>query len=451
MKVLHISDLHIGKRVNGMSMLDDQRYILRKILDIAEKRQVSVLLIAGDVYDKASPSAEAVTVFDAFLTDAVAAGLRVLAIPGNHDSAERIAYAQGLLEKQGVCLPPVYAGEVERVELEDEHGPVEFWLLPFLKPGDVRRFFPDEEIGDDYSAALRAVLGACDIDQGKRNVVLSHQLVTAYGTAPDRADDEIKLGGMDNVDVSVYDAFDYVALGHVHRPQRVGRDTVRYSGSPLKYSFSEARYDKSAALIELGEKKTGDDVGECVSFELIPLVPLHDVREVRGTLADVLAMGAAASGSLADAGASADGADDEAGALGGEGEAAPADGVHGAAAKAGEANSSAAAVRDASQDYLHITLSDEHPQLDAMAKIHEVFPNAMMLDYDNVTVLIDRPQTQLTADPDSMDTLDLFSAFYESQVGNPLDDEQRDFARKLIAKVEDSAVKGPDGQEEGAQ
>lgn len=401
MKVLHISDLHIGKRVNGMSMLDDQRYILRQILDIAEKRQVSVLLIAGDVYDKASPSAEAVTVFDVFLTDAVAAGLRVLAIPGNHDSAERIAYAQGLLEKQGVCLPPVYAGEVERVELEDEHGPVEFWLLPFLKPGDVRRFFPDEEIGADYSAALRAVLGACAIDQGKRNVVLSHQLVTAYGTAPDRADDEIKLGGMDNVDVSVYDAFDYVALGHVHRPQRVGHDTVRYSGSPLKYSFSEARYDKSAALIELGEKKPGDDVGECVSFELIPLVPLHDVREVHGTLADVLAMGTA---------------------------------------------------HDASQDYLHITLSDEHPQLDAMAKIHEVFPNAMMLDYDNVTVLIDRPQTQqLTADPDSMDTLDLFSAFYESQVGNPLDDEQRDFAHKLIAKVEDSAAKGPDGQEEGAQ
>lgn len=396
MKVLHISDLHIGKRVNGMSMLDDQRYILRQILDIAKKRQVSVLLIVGDVYDKASPSAEAVTVFDAFLTDAVAAGLHVLAIPGNHDSAERIAYAQGLLEKQGVYLPPVYAGEVERVELEDEHGPVEFWLLPFLKPGDVRRFFPDEEIGDDYSAALRAVLGACAIDQGKRNVVLSHQLVTAYGTAPDRADDEIKLGGMDNVDVSVYDAFDYVALGHVHRPQRVGRDTVRYSGSPLKYSFSEARYGKSVALVELGEKRPGDDVGECVSFELIPLVPLHDVREIRGTLADVLAMGA-------------------------------------------------------ESDYLHITLFDEHPQLDAMAKIHEVFPNAMMLDYDNVTVLIDRPQTQLTADPDSMDTLDLFSAFYESQVGNSLDDEQRDFARKLIAKVEDSAAKGPDGQEEGAQ
>ena len=450
MKVLHVSDLHIGKRVNGMSMLDDQRYILRQILDIAEEHQVSVLLIAGDIYDKASPSAEAVTVFDAFLTDAVAAGLRVLAIPGNHDSAERIAYAQGLLEKQGVCLPPVYAGEVERVELEDEHGSVEFWLLPFLKPGDVRRFFPDEEIGDDYSAALRAVLSACDIDQGKRNVVLSHQLVTAYGTALDRVDDEIKLGGMDNVDVSVYDAFDYVALGHVHRPQRVGRDTVRYSGSPLKYSFSEARYGKSVALVELGEKKPGDDVGECVSFKLIPLVPLHDVREVRGTLADVLAMGAAASGSLTDAGVSAGSVGDGEVADGADDETALADSAGDSAAQDGDA-SAPVAVRDASQDYLHITLSDEHPQLDAMAKIHEVFPNAMMLDYDNVTVLIDRPQTQLTADPDSMDTLDLFGAFYESQVGNPLDDEQRDFARKLIAKVEDSAAKGPDGQEEGAK
>lgn len=450
MKVLHVSDLHIGKRVNGMSMLDDQRYILRQILDIARKHQVGVLLIAGDIYDKASPSAEAVTVFDAFLTDAVAVGLRVLAIPGNHDSAERIAYAQGLLEKQGVCLPPVYEGEVERVELEDEHGSVEFWLLPFLKPGDVRRFFPDDEIGDDYSAALRAVLGACDIDQEKRNIVLSHQLVTAYGAAPDRADDEIKLGGMDNVDVSVYDAFDYVALGHVHRPQRVGRDTVRYSGSPLKYSFSEARYGKSVVLVELGEKKPGDDVGECVSFELIPLVPLHDVREVRGTLADVLAMGAAAGDSLADAGVSAGGIGDGKGADGVNDEAALADGVGDAAARDGDA-SAPIAVHDAPQDYLHITLSDEHPQLDAMAKIHEVFPNAMMLDYDNVTVLVDCPQTQLTADPDSMDTLELFGAFYESQVGNPLDDEQQDFARKLIAKVEDSAAKGPDGQEGGAK
>lgn len=428
MRVLHVSDLHIGKRVNGMSMLDDQRFILRQILDIAAKRQVSALLIAGDVYDKASPSAEAVTVFDAFLTEAAAAGLRVLAIPGNHDSAERIAYAQGLLEAQGVWFPPVYEGEIEYVELEDDHGPVTFWLLPFLKPGDVRRFFPDVEIGDDYSAALRAVLGACNVDQGKRNVVLSHQLVTACGAAPERADDEIKLGGIDNVDVSVYDAFDYVALGHVHRPQRVGRDTVRYSGSPLKYSFSEARYGKSVALVELGAKAPGDAVGACVSVELIPLEPLHDVREVRGTLADVLAMGEAAAEGSANAGG--DNACDGAA----EGDA-----------------SAAAAVRNPARDYLHITLSDEHPQLDAMAKIHEVFPNAMTLDYDSVTVFVDRPQAHTAVDPDSMDTLELFEAFYQVQVGNELDEVQRAFVQKTIAQVEDNVARGTAGQEGGAQ
>lgn len=428
MRVLHVSDLHIGKRVNGMSMLDDQRFILRQILDIAAKRQVSALLIAGDVYDKASPSAEAVTVFDAFLTEAAAAGLRVLAIPGNHDSAERIAYAQGLLEAQDVWFPPVYEGEIERVELEDDHGPVTFWLLPFLKPGDVRRFFPDAEIGDDYSAALRAALSACSVDQGKRNVALSHQLVTACGAAPERADDEIKLGGIDNVDVSVYDAFDYVALGHVHRPQRVGRDTVRYSGSPLKYSFSEARYGKSVALVELGAKAPGDAVGACVSVELIPLEPLHDVREVRGTLADVLAMGEAAAEGSANAGG--DNACDGAA----EGDA-----------------SAAAAVRNPTRDYLHITLSDEHPQLDAMAKIHEVFPNAMTLDYDSVTVFVDRPQAQAAIDPDSMDTLELFETFYQVQVGNELDEVQRSFVQKTIAQVEDNVARGTAGQEGGAQ
>lgn len=428
MRVLHVSDLHIGKRVNGMSMLDDQRFILRQILDIAAKRQVSALLIAGDVYDKASPSAEAVTVFDAFLTEAAAAGLRVLAIPGNHDSAERIAYAQGLLEAQGVWFPSVYEGEIERVELEDDHGPVTFWLLPFLKPGDVRRFFPDAEIGDDYSAALRAALGACNVDQGKRNVVLSHQLVTACGAAPERADDEIKLGGIDNVDVSVYDAFDYVALGHVHRPQRVGRDMVRYSGSPLKYSFSEARYGKSVALVELGAKAPGDAVGACVFVELIPLEPLHDVREVRGTLADVLAMGEAAAEGSANAGGD--------------------DACDGAAE--GDA-SAAAAVRNPTRDYLHITLSDEHPQLDAMAKIHEVFPNAMALDYDSVTVFVDRSQVQAAVDPDSMDTLELFETFYQVQVGNELDEVQRAFVQKTIAQAEDNVARGTAGQEGGAQ
>ena len=364
-----------------MSMIDDQQFILAQIVALAKGRHVDAILVAGDIYDKMSPSAEAVSMLDAFLTELAEAGIHVLGIPGNHDSAERIAYVQGLLSSRGVCFPPTFAGSVTNVVLEDEHGEVVVWLLPFLKPGDVRRFFPESEIGDDYTAALKAVLATCDVDPAKRNVILSHQLVTAGGTAPDRADDEIKLGGIDNVDFSVYDQFDYVALGHVHRPQRVGRDTVRYSGSPLKYSFSEARYPKSAVVVELGEKRAGDGVGDCASFELAPLVPKRDMREVRTTLQSLL--------------------DDR-------------------------------ASDDARDDYLHVVLTDEHPQLDAMAKIRDVFPNTMALDYDNAVILAHRAQSRSAVDPDAIDTVDLFAQFYEEQVGKPMDDMQLEIASKII-------------------
>ena len=401
MKLLHVSDLHIGKRVNGISMVDDQEFILESIVEIAKRENVDALLVAGDIYDKASPSAEAVTVLDAFLVELARAGVKVLAIPGNHDSAERVAYVQGLLSGQGVWFPPVFDGTVEKVQLEDEHGPVTVWLLPFLKPGDVRRYFPDVEFGDDYSAALGAVLGSCEVDRAARNVILAHQLVTASGVSPDRADDEIKLGGIDNVDVSIFDEFDYVALGHVHRPQRVGRDTVRYSGSPLKYSFSEARYDKSAVLVELGPKASSDPVGACVTFELVPLVPLHDMREVRMNLADLLATGSQ---------------------LGREAE-----------------------------DYLHVTLTDEHPQLDAMAKIHEVFPNAMSVDYDNMAVLVRRERARTAVDPDRVDTVELFAQFYEEQLEKPLDDIQHTIVSNVVRSVEDSLARGSKDGEGGAR
>lgn len=394
MKLLHISDLHIGKRVNGMSMLDDQCFVLAKIVRAVRERAVDAVLIAGDIYDKASPSAEAVTVLDGFLTALAELGVKVLAIPGNHDSAERIAYAQNLLACQGVCFSPVFAGEVECFTLHDEHGPVHVWLLPFLKPGDVRRFFPDEDIGDDYSAAIRSVLRTCDIDRSSRNVVVSHQLVTAKGQSPDRAEDEIKLGGIDNVDASLYDAFDYVALGHVHRPQRVGRDTVRYAGSPLKYSFSEARYNKSITLVELGLKREGDEVGACVSFEQVPLVPLHDMREVRTTLDALLAEGVAA--------------------------------------------------EEGRDDYLHVTLTDEHPQLDAMSKVRELYPNVMALDYDNAAILAARDRVRTTVDPEKVDTVQLFAQFYEEQVGESLDEVQGSIVESAVRKIEEAHVRGSD-------
>ena len=424
MKVLHVADLHVGKRVGGFSLLEDQRHILGQVLDIAEEHQVDALLIAGDIYDKAAPSAEAVALFDEFLTRAVAAGLRVLAVPGNHDSSERIAYAQKLLSHQGVSFPPVYAGQVERVVLQDEFGDVAFWLLPFLKPGDVRRFFPDAEIGDSYGAALEAALSACDIDTGQRNVVLSHQLVTAFGTSPERADDEIKLGGLDNVDFGVYDQFDYVALGHVHRPQRVGRDTVRYAGSPLKYSFSEARYDKSAVLVEIGVKPDGANVGECARVQLVPLTPLHDLREVRCSLAEIVACAAESP--------------EAAGPLGG-GAANEADNV--ASASGGSASAP-------SLDYVHITLTDEKPQLDAMARVRDAFPNVMALDYEFATALLPRTEARAALDPDETDIVALFKSFYEEQTGGALNDEQEKLLQEFAyghtgaATAEDGSLAG---------
>lgn len=442
MRFLHISDLHIGKRVNGISMIEDQVHILGQIAEIAREREVDALVIAGDIYDKASPSAEAVTVFDAFLTQVARQGVRVLAVPGNHDSSERIAYAQRLLSEQGVCFPPVFAGAVQRVDIRDSNGDVSFWLLPFLKPGDVRRFFPDCEIGDDYAAALRAALEGCGVDRAKRNVIVSHQLVTAAGASPDRADDEIKLGGVDAVDVSVYDAFDYVALGHVHRPQRIGRDTVRYSGSPLKYSFSEARYDKSAVLVELGSKAEGDEVGSCVSFELVPLVPLHDMREVRMTLADLLAEGLALQEARNAENVENENVEENASVE------APCD--DGGGAVSGEKTGAGASgeprpLVDPALDYLHVTLTDEHPQLDAMRKVHEVFPNAMTLDYDNAIILAAREQVRTSVDPDKVDALELFARFYEEQVGKPLDDVQEGIVAGVVREVENDYASGGEG------
>ena len=424
MKVLHVADLHVGKRVGGFSLLEDQRHILGQVLDIAEEHQVDALLIAGDIYDKAAPSAEAVALFDEFLTRAVAAGLRVLAVPGNHDSSERIAYAQKLLSHQGVSFPPVYAGQVDRVVLQDEFGDVAFWLLPFLKPGDVRRFFPDAEIGDSYGAALEAALSACDIDTGQRNVVLSHQLVTAFGTSPERADDEIKLGGLDNVDFGVYDQFDYVALGHVHRPQRVGRDTVRYAGSPLKYSFSEARYGKSAVLVEIGVKPDGAEIGECARVQLVPLTPLHDLREVRCSLAEIVACAAESP--------------EAAGPLGG-----------GAADEADNVDTASGASASApSLDYVHITLTDEKPQLDAMARVRDAFPNVMALDYEFATALLPRTKARAALDPDETDIVALFKSFYEEQTGGALNDEQEKLLQEFAyghtgaATAEDGSLAG---------
>lgn len=379
MKLLHIADLHIGKVVNGFPMIDDQKHALASVLGIARRERVDALLMAGDLYDKSAPSAEAVSVLDWFLTSVADLGIPCFAIPGNHDSAERVAYAAGPLSRQGIYVAPLFDGTVAHYTLEDEAGPVTVWLLPFLKPAQVRPRFPDAEIGSDYTAALDAVLGACPLDEGERNVLLCHQFVTAGGAEPERSDSELSIGGLDNVDASAFDRFDYVALGHIHRSQRIGRDAMRYAGSLLKYSASEVDHVKSATLVTLGAK----DAGGCrISFEAIPIEPLHDMRRIKGPLDELI------------------GAD----------------------------------VVDAAdaEDYLHVILTDGQPIIDALARLRAVYPNVMSLEYERTRAGSDAADPAPDDTVERLDPTELFARFFEERTGAELTEEQERVAFKAL-------------------
>ena len=272
MRFLHLSDLHLGKRVCEFSMLEDQKYILEQILALLDAHPVDGVLLAGDLYDKPVPPAEAVRLLDWFLTQLAARGLPVFAISGNHDSADRVAFGAALLETSRVYVSPVFSGAPQPICLADEHGPVDVYLLPFLKPASVRHVWPDEPI-ESYNDALACVLRHCTPDPGHRSLLVAHQFVAGAAACES---EEPSVGGLDCVDAALFDAFDYVALGHLHSPQKVGRDTLRYCGTPLKYSFSEAHQHKSITFVDLGEKG-------CVDISTAPLTPLHDLREVRGS------------------------------------------------------------------------------------------------------------------------------------------------------------------------
>ena len=373
MKLIHLSDLHLGKRVGEVSMLEDQAYILDRILDIVDGEGPDALLIAGDVYDKSVPSAEAVTLFDDFLCRLARRKLPVLVISGNHDSPERLAFGSRLMEGAGVHLSPVYDGNVKPITLTDEHGPVDFWLLPFLKPAHLRRFYPEETI-DSYTDAVGAAIAHMNIDPSRRNVLLCHQFVTGAATCES---EELIVGGTDNVDAAVFDGFDYVALGHLHGPQNVGSSRIRYCGTPLKYSFSEASQYKSVTVAELGEK--GD-----LTLHTVPLTPRHDMRVIQGTFAQLTAE-----------------------------------------------NSDAAGERE---DYLHIILTDEEDVPEALGRLRLVYPNILKLSYDNTRTRtsqsVDRAQRVAQKSP-----LELFEELYETQNNQPMSQEQRDFAQRLIEQL----------------
>lgn len=374
MKLIHLSDLHLGKRVNEFSLLEDQEYILNEILNIIDKQRPQCVIIAGDIYDKAVPSAEAVELFDDFLYRLYVRELKVFIISGNHDSAERIAFGSRLMDKSGIHLSPVYSGKVEPVRLTDEYGNLNIYMLPFVKPANIRRFYPDREI-ISYTDAVSLAVSEMHIDESERNILITHQFVTG---ALRTESEDISVGGTDNVDANAFDGFDYVALGHIHRSQKCISDHIRYSGSPLKYSFSEAHDTKSVTIIDLKEK--GD-----MELSFIPLIPKRNMVEIKGTYDELMLR---------------------------------------------------SFYKDTSydEDYMHITLTDEDDIPDALTKLRVIYKNIMKLDYDNLRT---RHHAELGVSDDmtAKTPFEYFSEFYEMQNGQPLSSEQTSFISEIIEQI----------------
>lgn len=373
MKFFHLSDLHLGRRIYEFSLIDDQKFILEEILCLAEEERPDAIVIAGDIYDRAVPSAEAVELFDRFLCALAERHIPVLAISGNHDSPERIAFGADLMTPSGVYLSPVYHGHVEPVALADDFGEVRFYLLPFIKPANVRRFYPEAVI-ESYTDALRCAMEHMNVDPKARNVLVTHQFVT--GGVRSESED-ITVGGTDNVDAAVFDRFDYVALGHLHGAQKIGRETLRYSGTPLKYSFSEKDQVKSITVVELGAK--GD-----VSVSALPLTPRRDMREIRGTYIEL---------TLRDSYAGTD-----------------------------------------TEDYIHAILTDENDIPNALTRLRSIYPNLMKLDYDNLRT---RSSAVIAAEERhrTMTGAELFAELYEKQNGQKMSAEQSAYAESVFAAL----------------
>lgn len=375
MKFIHLSDLHLGKRVNEFSMLEDQEFILTKIINIIDEQKPDGIIIAGDVYDKSVPSAEAVELFDDFLVRLSKRDLKVFVISGNHDSAERIAFGGRLMDKSGIYMSPVYNSKIAPVSMTDDFGEINVYMLPFVKPTNVRRFYPDNEI-TSYTDAVRVAVDAMNIDTSKRNILITHQFVTG---ALRTESEDISVGGSDNVDASVFADFDYVALGHIHRNQKCGgSEYIRYSGTPLKYSFSEAKDNKTVTVVEMNAK--GD-----IALDFIPLIPKRDMVEIKGTY-DELTL------------------------------------------KSFWENTSY------NEDYMHITLTDEDDIPDVLTKLRVIYKNIMKLDYDNKRT---RTANEIngTENVKEKTPFEHFSEFYELQNGQPLNEEQTVFIANIIEQI----------------
>lgn len=345
MRFLHTADLHLGKQMNDLSLIDDQQFILDQIVQIAAEERVDAVLVAGDVYQRTSPQAEAMALFDGFVSRLAQNGQKVFVISGNHDSALRISYFSSLVKGSGVYVTETFQGKLQHVTLKDRDGDITVWMLPFLRPAQAKRAFPEEKIAACQDA-VQAVLRNADIDYSKRNVLLCHQFILGCEVCES---EEMNIGTLDHIDGAVFDGFDYVALGHIHRPQRVLRDTLRYAGSPLKYSFSEVSHKKSVTIVDMQEK------GE-VLVRTVPLHPLHDVRLIEGSLDDIKNM-------------------------------------------------------PYSEDYVWITIHDELPPPDAKVTLSVNFPNMMKFSVVNSKTKLDL-DIKATEAMENKSVAELFADFY---------------------------------------
>ena len=371
MKLLHISDLHIGKKVKGFSLIEDQDYILNQIIDTAKEKKVDGIIIAGDLYDVSTPSNEAIEHFDKFITEIHKLNIACYAVSGNHDSVYRVAFGSNIMARENIYFAKKYNGTINPVKVDENTN---IWLLPFIRPMDVRGYHPDFSIGS-YDEMMRVVIDNLNIDTNKVNILVAHQFITIAGTPPEISESEtVSIGTLDNIDASNFEKFDYVALGHIHKPQKIGKDTIRYSGSPLKYSFSEKDNVKSMVLLDVSDKN--------VNFDLIPFKPLHDMKEYRGTYEELSKL-------------------------------------------------------PETQDYARIVLTDEEFIIDIKHKLENNFTNIMEIVYDNsytrVNNTIEKAQSIKKKTP-----FELFSKFYELQNNKELEETQTEIIRGIFEEMEEN-------------
>lgn len=379
MKILHLSDLHIGKTILEQSIIEDQKYMLNQIVDIIKKEKIEIVLVAGDVYDRSIPSSDAVNLLDNFLITLIKElKLKVFIISGNHDSKERLNFGSKIFENDGLYIQTNYDGQIRKVQLKDDFGNLNIYMMPFIKPADVKQYFEGEI--DGYDDAFRKIMEKEDINQKERNIIIAHQFVTSGNSEPEKCESEaLVLGGSENVDVSNFDDFDYVALGHIHGPQRIGRDTARYSGTMLKYSFSEVNHKKSVVVIDFKEK-------ENLKFKLIPLKPLRDMRIVKGPIEEILK----------------------------------------------EEN-----YKDTNlEDFIRAIITNEEPVYDAIGQIRRIYPNTLRLDINNSKSILNLESDFTKIDNiKQKDELELFDEFFEFQNNVSLTEKQKEIMRNIINEV----------------